>query len=359
MGPVTAERRRLLRRAMRKAAGARPHPNPRVGALVMDSGGQLAGTGVHQGPGTPHAETLALDEAGPRARGGTLITTLEPCVHVGRTPPCVDRIIGSGVVTVVVGAEDPDQRVSGRSIALLEKAGLEVDGPLLTGEVEAADPAYFHHRRTGRPRFTLKAAATLDGWTAAGDGTSQWISGLAARRDGHLLRASADAVMVGAGTLRADDPRLTVRLECARTPQPLAVVVAGRAPLPSIRKVWDRSPLVVAPRPTEVVPPDLQVIAPGAEGLVDLAGAARALGERGLLEVLVEGGPRLAGAMWSVGLIDRGVFYMAARVAGGEGLPVMQGTFSTLSDSRDVIIEDVQRVGEDLRVEWRPREESA
>ena len=260
---------------------------------------------------------------------------------------------------VVVGADDPDQRVSGRSSALLEQVGIEVAGPLLTGEVEAADPAYFHHRRTGRPRFTLKAAATLDGWTAARDGTSQWISGPAARRDGHRLRAAADAVMVGAGTLRADDPRLTVRLEGCEGPQPPAVVVAGRAPLPSIRKVWDRRPLVVASRPTDVVPPDRQVIAPGVEGLVDLAGAARAMGERGLLEVLVEGGPRLAGAMWSVGLIDRGVFYLAARVAGGEGLAVMQGAFTTLSDSRAVIIEDVRRVGEDLRIEWRPRKENA
>ncbi|MDE0673995.1 MAG: bifunctional diaminohydroxyphosphoribosylaminopyrimidine deaminase/5-amino-6-(5-phosphoribosylamino)uracil reductase RibD [bacterium] len=359
MGTTTGEGRRLLRRALKKAAEARPHPNPRVGALVMDPGGQLVGTGVHQGPGSPHAETLALDEAGSRAKGGTLITTLEPCVHSGRTPPCVDRITGAGVAAVVVGADDPDRRVSGRGRAVLEELGIEVAGPLLTEEVEAADPAYFHHRRTGRPRFTLKAAVTLDGWTAARDGTSQWISGPAARRDGHRLRASADGVMVGAGTLRADDPSLTVRLEGARTPQPPAVVVAGRARLPAVRKLWERRPLVIAPQPTDVVPPDLQVIAPGGDGLVDLALAARALGERGLLEVLVEGGPRLAGGMWSAGLIDRGVFYMAARVAGGEGLPVMSGAFSTLSASRQAIIEDVQKVGEDLRIEWRPRRESA
>lgn len=358
MGPITAERRRLLRRALGMAATTRPHPNPRVGALVVDPTGRQVGTGVHQGPGTPHAEILALDEAGAGARGGMLITTLEPCVHLGRTPPCVDRISGSGVVTVVVGALDPDRRVSGRARALLEGAGMEVAGPLLTDEVEAADPAYFHHRRTGRPRFTLKAAATLDGWVAARDGTSQWISGPAARLDGHRLRASADAVMVGAGTLRSDDPRLTVRLNGYRGPQPEAVVVAGGAPLPSVRTLWERSPLVVAPRPTDVVPPDRQVIAPRkGGGLVDLASAARSIGERGLLEVLVEGGPRLAGALWEDGLIDRGVFYMAARVAGGKGLPVMGGAFSTLSDAREVTIEDVQRVGEDLRVEWRLRKE--
>ena len=359
MGPITAERRRLLRRALRNTAGVRPHPNPRVGALVLDSAGQVVGSGVHQGSGTPHAEILALDEAGSRAAGGTLITTLEPCVHTGLTPPCVERITGSGVVTVVVGADDPDPRVSSRSKAILEGVGLEVIGPLLTEEVEAADPAYFHHRRTGRPRFTLKAAATLDGWTAALDGTSQWISGPDARSDGHRLRASADAVMVGAGTLRADDPRLTVRLAGYRSAQPLAVVVAGRTALPSVRQVWDRSLLVVSPEPVDVVPADFQVVAPGAGGLVDLVRAARALGQRGLLEVLVEGGPRLAGALWDCGLVDRGVFYMAARVGGGEGWPILRGAFSTLSDSREVIIEDVQRVGEDLRIEWRPREENA
>lgn len=354
MGPTTAERRRLLRRALRMAAGARPHPNPQVGALVLNAAGRQVGSGIHQGPGTPHAEILALDEAGPQARGGLLVTTLEPCAHFGRTPPCVDRISGSGVVTVVVGASDPDQRVAGRGAARLEAAGIEVVGPLLTAEVEAADPAYFHHRRTGRPRFTLKVAATLDGWTAARDGTSQWISGSEARRDGHRLRASADAVMVGAGTLRADDPRLTVRLDGYRGTQPEAVVVAGRSPLPPTRRLWERSPLVVGSQPGDVVPADRQVVAPGVEGLVDLSSAARAMSERGLLEVLVEGGPRLAGAMWAEGLIDRGVFYMAARVAGGEGRPIMGGVFSTLSDAREVIIEDVLRVGEDLRIEWRP-----
>ncbi len=359
MGLTPAEQRRMLRRALGLAIGAHPHPNPRVGALVLDCDGRQVGSGVHRGPGSPHAERLALDEAGERAKGGVLITTLEPCVHFGRTPPCVDRIPGSGVESVVVGASDPDRRVSGRSKALLESAGVEVVGPLLTEEVEAADPGYFHHRRTGRPRFTLKAAATLDGWIAARDGTSQWISGTAARLDGHRLRASADAVMVGAGTLRDDDPRLTVRINGYRGPQPEAVVVAGRSPLPAARKLWDRNPLVVVPWPTDAFPSERQVIAPGAEGLVDLATAARALAARGILEVLVEGGPLLAGALWAEGLVDRGVFYLAARMAGGEGWPVMRGAFSTLSDAREVIIEDVQRVGEDLRVEWRRRKENA
>ncbi len=350
---AVAPKRRLLRRALAMAVSVHPHPNPRVAALVLDSEGRQVSSGVHRGAGGPHAEVLALDEAGERARGGVVVTTLEPCVHHGRTPPCVDRIMTAGVASVVVGALDPDSRVAGRSRAILESAGVEVHGPILTDEVEEADPGYFHHRRTGRPLFTLKAAATLDGWMAASDGTSQWISGPKARQDGHRLRAAADAVMVGAGTLRADDPRLTVRIPGHEGPQPQAVVVAGGAPLPEIRQLWERQPLIVVPVPVEGFAEGRQIVAPGRDGLVDLSAAASALGKRGILEVLVEGGPRLAGALWRAGLIDRGVFYLAARMAGGEGLPVMSGPFTTLSDARGIKIEDVRRVGADLRVAWR------
>ena len=359
MAFTVSEFRRLLRRALGLTVSSYPHPNPRVAALVLDSDGRQVATGVHRGPGSPHAEVVALEKAGDRARRGVLFTTLEPCVHFGRTPPCVDRIAGSEVATVVVGALDPDTRVAGRSRGILEAGGIEVVGPLATKEVEAADPGYFHHRRTGRPLFTLKAAATLDGWIAAQDGTSQWISGPSSRSDGHRLRAAADAVMVGAGTLRADDPRLTVRFPGYRGPQPRAVVVAGRSAVPPVRKLWARNPLIIAPRPAERFPPQDQVVAPGVDGLADLGTAARALGERGILEVLVEGGPRLAGALWKEGLIDRGVFYLAARMAGGEGWPIMRGVFATLSEADQVIIEDVRRVGEDVRVAWRRQKEES
>ena len=235
---TVTEQRRLLRRALKSTLSSYPHPNPRVGALLLDSAGRQLTTGVHQGPGNPHAEVVALNRAGDRARGGVLFTTLEPCVHYGRTPPCVERIADSEVATVVIGALDPDIRVAGRSREILQSTGIAVVGPLATEEVEAADPGYFHHRRTGRPLFTLKGALTLDGWIAALDGTSQWISGSAARQDGHRLRAASDAVMVGAGTLRADDPRLTVRLKGYLGPQPRPVVVAGRKVLPAVRNLW-------------------------------------------------------------------------------------------------------------------------
>jgi diaminohydroxyphosphoribosylaminopyrimidine deaminase/5-amino-6-(5-phosphoribosylamino)uracil reductase len=239
----------------------------------------------------------------------------------------------------------------------LEAEGIEVVGPLATEEVEGMDPGYFHHRRTGRPLFTLKAAATLDGWIAARDGSSQWISGPLARSDGHRLRAAADAVMVGAGTLRSDDPRLTVRVAGYGGPQPRAVVVAGRSPIPTSRRLWDRDFLIVTPQLHEGFEMGRQLTAPGEDGLVDLKTAAQLLGEQGILEVLVEGGPSLAGAMWREGLIDRGVFYLAGRMAGGVGRPVMRGVFETLSEAEQVIIDDLGRVGEDVRLAWSRQKE--
>jgi diaminohydroxyphosphoribosylaminopyrimidine deaminase / 5-amino-6-(5-phosphoribosylamino)uracil reductase len=345
---------RLMREAISLAVPTRPHPNPRVGALVLDAAGTVVSRAAHAGPGQPHAETAALAGAGERARGGTLVVTLEPCDHTGRTPPCTVAILAAGVARVLVGAVDPDSRVSGRGLARLQAAGLEVRAGIAAAEAAALDPGYFHHRRTGRPRVTLKAALTLDGQSAAADGTSRWITSSQARADAHHLRAEADAVMVGVGTLAADDPALTVRLPRYDGPQPRPVVVAGRRPLPPQARLWQRHPLVLTPQPLEV--PGEVVVAPGPDG-VDLEAGLEALGARGILDLLVEGGPILAGALWRAGLVDRGVFYFAARLGGGAGLPALAGRFATLAAARDVEIVSAGRVGPDLRVEFTVKEQ--
>ncbi len=339
-----------MREAVSLAAAHRPHPNPRVGALVVDDGGTVLASGAHVEPGTPHAERLALDAAGSAADGATLVVTLEPCVHHGRTPPCTDAVIASGVSRVIVGAADPDSRVSGNGIRRLRQAGIEVLEGVEAELVERTDPGYFHHRRTGRSRVVHKAALTLDGQTAAADGTSQWITSDAARRDGHRLRSQMDGVMVGAGTLIGDDPRLSVRLEGYDGPQPRPVIVAGTRPLPAGAAIWLRNPLVLAPVPMDV-PGDV-VVVPGPGGSVDLEAGLRATADAGLLDLLLEGGAALAGAMFARGLVDAGVWYLAGLIAGGVGQGVFDRPFHTLDSARPARITAIHPVGPDLRVDW-------
>lgn len=336
-------------RAVQLAKAFQPHPNPRVGAVIVDDDGRILGEGAHERPGLPHAEPLAIAAAGTLARGATMYVTLEPCHHQGRTGPCTAAIIEAGLRKVVVGASDPDPVVSGRGLEALRSAGIEVtfEAPGL----EDVDPGYFHHRRTGRPRFTLKSALTLDGQVAARDGSSRWITGEEARLDGHRLRADSDAVLVGAGTVFADDPRLDVRVPGYRGPQPRPVVIAGARPLPPDARVLRRGALIIdsgaGSQPGEVVS-----VPQGENGRVDLAASARVMGDLGLVDVLIEGGPTLAGNMWAAGLVDRGVWYFGARLAGGVGRPALAGVFETLEQAASVRIVDVRTVGSDLRVEF-------
>ncbi len=337
-----------MRQAILLAGATRPHPNPRVGAVVLSPAGDVVAGAAHLAPGEPHAEAAALAAAGDRARGGTLVVTLEPCAHQGRTGPCTAAVIAAGVDRVVIGAEDPDDLVSGRGIAELERQGIEVVMGVLAPEVIALDPGYHHHRRTGRPRVTLKTAMTLDGQTAAGDGTSQWITGLEARRDAHRLRAEADAVLVGAGTLRADDPRLDVRLEGFTGPQPRPVVVAGSQPMPSSAALYARHPLVYSPHPVAIDGAEDVVLA--GPGGVDVEGMMKDLGARGVVDVLVEGGATIAGSLLAAGLVDRLVLYVGAKLAGGTARGVFDGPFATLADASDVVVTDVIRLGADLKI---------
>ncbi len=328
---------RWMTLSLELAAEARPHPNPRVGAVIVDTEGRVAGMGRHVGPGSPHAEALALQEAGSRAEGATLYVTLEPCAHHGRTPPCVDAIIRAGIDRVVVATEDPDPRVSGEGIRQLREAGIDVVLGMGEDAARRLDLGYFHHRQTGLPWVTLKAAATLDGQVAAADGTSKWITSKVARQDAHRLRAQADAVMVGAGTLRVDDPLLDVRLTGYEGPQPVPVVVGGTEPLPPGSRVLSRDPIILRP-------------APGQE-TVDLPAGLRALAERGLLHVLVEGGPTLAASLLEEGLVNHLVLYLAPSLAGGVGRGLFNAEFRTLGDVHPVRVATVDHIGGAVRIE--------
>ncbi len=341
-----------MARAIELASKQRPHPNPRVGAVIVAPGGEIIGEGAHVAPGTDHAEVLALKSADVSVAGSTIYVTLEPCSHHGRTPPCTEALIDAGVSKVVVAATDPDHRVSGQGLARLRQAGVEVVTGVMADDSEQMDPGYFLHRRLGRSRITLKMALTLDGNAAAADGTSQWITGQAARRDSHQLRSDSDAVVVGSGTVIADDPLLNVR--DVDGPQPLVVIVAGRTPIPKAARIWERAPLVVA-GPDYRGPGELVQVATDTDGRVDVLDMARVLGARGILDVMVEGGPHLARSLFDAGIVDRVVIYYGAKLGGGAGKGAFAGEFGTLTDAIDMRITSTDVLGDDIRVELLPR----
>jgi diaminohydroxyphosphoribosylaminopyrimidine deaminase/5-amino-6-(5-phosphoribosylamino)uracil reductase len=301
-------------------------PNPWVGCVIVTPAGEVF-DGATEPPGGPHAEAVALAAAGDEARGATLYCTLEPCAHHGRTPPCADAIVEAGVARVVVAVLDPDPKVSGRGVERLRAAGVEVTVGTRSSEVAEQLAPYLKHRRTGRPWVVLKLAATLDGRTAAPDGSSRWITGEDARHDAHRLRAHSDAVLVGAGTVRADDPELTVRLAEHVTRQPLRVVL-GRAP-------------------------EHARIHPAVELSGDLGDVLDELGGRGVVQLLVEGGARVAHDFHAAGLVDRYVVYLAPALFGGDdATPLFSGAGAPSIDGvwRGRLV-SVDRLGEDLRLE--------
>ncbi|NNE12485.1 MAG: bifunctional diaminohydroxyphosphoribosylaminopyrimidine deaminase/5-amino-6-(5-phosphoribosylamino)uracil reductase RibD [Ilumatobacter sp.] len=314
--------------AIEQAATARVRasPNPWVGAVVVAEG-RVVGAGATEPPGGRHAEVVALDVAGEDARGATLVVTLEPCGHTGRTGPCTEAIVESGIERVVVGVTDPDGRVSGRGISQLRDAGVDVE---ITGDdavSEQLEP-YLHHRRTGRPFVVAKLAASLDGGTAAPDGSSRWITGGEARADVHRLRAESDAILVGAGTVRADDPSLTVRH------------VEGRDPL--------RVVLGSAPAGARVHP--CLEWSDGVEELLD------ELGGRGVLQLLVEGGASVLRTFHDLDLVDRYVVYIAPALFGGREMAPLLGdpTAPTIAELWRGRFDDAVLIGDDVRLGVRP-----
>ena len=332
-----------MRRAIALAEEVRAMtaPNPWVGAVVVPSGATRTYEGATAPPGGPHAEVTALAAAGAAARGATLYVTLEPCAHYGRTPPCTDAIIDAGVARVVVGVEDPDPRVAGRGLAALREAGIQVSVGAAAGEVTEQLAAYLKHRRTGHPWVVLKMAASLDARTAAPDGTSRWITGEAARRDVHRLRARSDAVLVGAGTVRADDPQLTVRLG--------AGAGDGEGEGEGEGTALGRQPLRVVLGQA----PDDAKVRPALELSGDLNDVLAELGRRGVLQLLVEGGATVAHDFHAAGLVDRYVLYLAPVFFGGDDArPLFAGPGAgTIEDVWRGRLVSVERLGDDLRVE--------
>lgn len=353
----------LIGRAIELAERGRglASPNPMVGAVVVD-GGRTIGEGWHEGPGTPHAEVVALSRAGERSRGGTLYTSLEPCVHVGRTPPCTDAILRAGIARVVVSATDPNPVVNGRGLRTLREAGVEVRDGVRAQQAERLNEAFAKHVRTGKPFVTWKAAASLDGKVAARDGSSRWITGERARADAHRLRAWADAIVIGAGTALADDPALTVRDPGYRGRPPIRVLIDARGRVDTRGALFDHAaPTLVAT--TELAPRGRRDAwgAAGAEVLVfepedervPIGALLGDLGKRDVQAVLLEGGPTLAWSLVERGLIDRLVVYLAPKLVGGADASSALGGagFAPITEALPVRIRSVGRVGDDVRVE--------
>lgn len=340
----------------------RTAPNPVVGAVVV-RGGKVVGEGWHRVLGGAHAEVEALAHAGRRARGATLYVTLEPCVHFGRTPPCTDALISAGIGRCVVALRDPDPRVDGRGLRRLRAAGIDVVVGVLAAEAGSQLAGYRRSHATGLPRITWKIAASLDGAIADASGHSRWITGSAARTDGHRLRAAADAIIVGAGTARADDPRLTVR-HGVRGRSPLRIVVDSRLRLPLTLKLYSRTlaeRTVVACTADAPAARERALVArgvrvwrlPAVRDHVSPRALAARLAREGCHEVLLEGGATLGSAMFAAGLVQRIVLYGAPFVLGG-GRSWSSGLRTPLARAARGKVTHVTQVGDDLRVvvEW-------
>ncbi len=313
-------------------------PNPWVGAVVVTAAGEVF-EGFTAPPGGLHAERRALEAAGRAAAGSTVYTTLEPCSHHGRTSPCTDALIDAGVARVVVGVADPDPAVAGTGLARLADAGISVTmvDDAVAADVERSLRPYLHHRRTGRPYVVLKMATTLDGRTAAPDGTSEWITGPEARADVHRLRAESDAIVVGAGTVRADDPSLTVRsFHPAHPPE---------------RDLLDPRRIVLG-----AIPPGARV-EPAETYTGSIHELVQRLGAEDVVQLFVEGGATVAGEFHRHGLVDRYVFYVAPAILGGaDGVPIFGGHgVTTMDEVWRGVIDDVRQLGDDLRVDVVPR----
>lgn len=343
----------------------RTHPNPPVGAVFV-RGGRVVGEGFHARAGAPHAEIEALRAAGGRVRGATLYVTLEPCVHHGRTPPCVDALRPLGLRRVVVASVDPDPRVRGRGIRALRRAGLRVDVGVGRRDADALLAGFRSRVLLGRPQVTLKLALTLDGRIAARGGDARWITGQAARRMAHALRNVSDAILVGAGTVRADDPRLTCRLRGGQ--DPVRVILAGaRLALPPRAHVLaSGGPATWIVAPSDADPRRVArlrrrgidvILLPARRGRVPFAAVAQALGRRGIGSLLVEGGAAVAAEALRSRTVDRMVLFMAPALLGGDAVPAIAPLgIARVADAIRLSDVALARLGDDVVLEGRVRQ---
>lgn len=334
------------------------HPNPRVGCVLLRDG-EAVGEGAHLRAGEPHAEVHALRAAGARAAGATAYVTLEPCNHHGRTPPCVDALIAAGVARVVMAVEDPNPQVAGQGAARLAAAGIAVDRGLMAEDARRLNRGFFSRMQRGRPWLTLKLAASLDGRTATAGGESRWITGAAARADVHRLRAEAGAVLVGADTVLADNPRLSVRDSAPAPRPPDRIVLDSRARVPAGAAVWTddgarRYWLTANDGP---VPPGVvrRVLPTRGDGRLDLSAVLGALAGEGVNDLLVEAGAQLSGAWLAAGLVDELLVYLAPRLLGddGRGLARLPG-LNALADAPAFRFSESRAIGQDLRLTLHP-----
>ena len=331
-------------------------PNPRVGCVIVREG-EVVGEGWHVRAGEAHAEVIALAQAGGRARGADVYLSLEPCSHYGRTPPCVDALIEAGVARVIVAMEDPNPQVDGRGLARLRESGIEVRCGLLRDEARELNVGFCSRMARGRPWVRVKVAASLDGTTALNNGASQWITGEQARADGHAWRARACAVLTGVGTVRADDPRLDVRL-VATERQPLRILVDSRLAVDLDSRMVRAGGLLIATAATGFVDKERElrdrgceiVHLPDGDGRVDLKALMHELSNRSLNEIHVEAGFRLNGALLAAGCVDELLVYLAPKLLGpGNGMLELPA-FERLEQGVQLRIRSAQGVGDDVRI---------
>ena len=357
LNPTDNDRRTDLHWAARAIELARQadygtSPNPMVGAVVVDAGGLVAGEGFHRQAGEAHAEEEALAAAGERARGGTLYVNLEPCPHAHRTPSCAQAAIDAGITRVVVSMTDPDERVRGTGLRMLESAGIETEVGVLEDRASRLNEFYVKHRLTGRPFVSAKFAMSLDGKIATRTGESRWITGEEARAHAHRLRHEHDAILVGVNTVMADDPELTVRLEGDSWRQPLRIVLDSQLKIRQSARIVGPNALIATTRPGRVGSTEVLRLPAAADGRVSLPALLDELGRRGTLSLLVEGGGEVHASFFAAGLVDKVHAYVAPRLIGGREAPGPLGGpgVDHLAAATHLSEVDFVRLGDDLLI---------